>query len=72
MKVICLSEDPTCEGGITIGKTYDIHTIGNIIPTIKSNQYCIIDNFGKFRWYDRNHLELLDEFREKKINDILR
>lgn len=70
MRVICIEEDSTCNGGITKGHTYDIYHIKNITPNSRSSQYCIIDNTGNARWYSKRYLNLLSDYRENKLNRI--
>ena len=61
-KYICIKKDD----GITVGKIYV-----SAIESLNSFLF-IIDDSGHRYFYPKENFEKLSEFREKKINEILR
>lgn len=67
MKVVCINND---RASLILGKTYEVNLPENgIRPNVKL--YYIIDedniNFG----YSRERFLTIEEYRDKKVNDIL-
>lgn len=73
MTLLCISNESQTKTvkSITIGKIYQIFPIRNIDPfDINTKQYCIIDDSGFPRWYNKKYFVFLSEMRDQKLKDI--
>jgi phosphopantothenate synthetase len=77
MKIICVN---SAIRHLTIGKVYDVITTANEMCSLENNlrfqsnarAYRIIDDYGNNELYSKTLFVTVEEFRDMKINDILR
>ena len=77
MKIICVN---SAIRHLTIGKVYDVITTANEMGSLENNlrfqsnarAYRIIDDYGNNELYSKTLFVTVEEFRDMKINDILR
>lgn len=70
VKLVCIDNSGLDESLLTVNKIYDCY-IDYFSQPIDSYTLSIIDNSGHARSYKRNRFVTLDEFRDKKIINIL-
>jgi hypothetical protein len=68
MKVKCIDNDKGVEHFLTIGKTYDAIKVNEV----GDDFYCIIDDNNDKLWYDKTYFKSLSEYRNERIDKLLR